>query len=528
MLFNTIVSRRFVISEEYPMFGRRRKVVEESGLECPLCHLKNNDDAAACSRCYYDFHSSASQQTTNLDSEESAGLLDLLTGEGEVEEDEGETVDWSAHSFEMEDVTIDVQQYDDIGSVQVSGTPTFATQLVDTSKIGNDTSTSAELLAGDAPENVERFVVPKPEIAAWTETLEHRVQLVNPTTGNGKGSDIDLDLDLDDSNWYGASSKAAQATQTQATPQTTPQTSPQSTPQATTRTLPPTPQATPPSTLPAIPPAIPPATQIAATQPVQVPQHQAPLQQSTPHHATSVQAAANVVDALPVNSQSAAIPQPTAPLPTVPNAASANGAAIPSPAAVPATSAAPTTSAAVLPSLPNGATGQTAASVPTLPPSPIAAPPSSAFQTPSPVPFGQQTANAPTQPVHATAPTVAKSLPPVPTSTPVTPTEPHPTATATATAGVWPWPQQQPFEDRVIAQSIRQAMEAAKGGDKESALRTLNEVGPHLGSQWRLLYPIGALMRNLGREAELKNMLNIAAARYPNDEAVKAAVAKLG
>jgi len=71
-------------------------------------------------------------------------------------------------------------------------------------------------------------------------------------------------------------------------------------------------------------------------------------------------------------------------------------------------------------------------------------------------------------------------------------------------------------------------MEAAKGGDKESALRTLNEVGPHLGSQWRLLYPIGALMRNLGREAELKNMLNIAAARYPNDEAVKAAVAKLG
>jgi hypothetical protein len=70
-------------------------------------------------------------------------------------------------------------------------------------------------------------------------------------------------------------------------------------------------------------------------------------------------------------------------------------------------------------------------------------------------------------------------------------------------------------------------MEAAKVGDKASASNILNEVGPHLGTQWRLLYPIGALMRNLGREAELKNMLNIAVTRHPDDEAVKAAVAKL-
>jgi hypothetical protein len=506
------------------MFGRRRKVVEESGLECPLCHLKNEDTAAECSRCYYDFHSSASQQTTNLGAEESAGLLDLLTGEAEEQEEEGETIDWTGHSFEMEDVTIDVQQYDDIGAVQVSGAPTFATRLVDTATIGNDMSAPAELLAGDAPENVERFEVPKQEIAAWTETREHRVQLVDPTTGNGKDNKFDLDLDLDDSNWSGASSEKTLPAQPQVIRPTTVQPMPQEIAQTTARTLPPTPQT--PHTTPQMTPQAPQqTTQMNAIQAV------APsAPQSTP-----VQAALPTAIAAPT--PTASVPSTTntpapAPLPAFPNVAPVNGAAIPVATAVPAaTATASIPPPSVLPSLPNGATTTPALnSVAALPPSPVAAPPSSAFQspspTPSPTPPVQPTTNTPPQPIQSTqaaAPTAAKSLPPVPTPAPAIATNTH----SSASAGVWPWPQQAPFEDRVIAQSIRRAMEAAKVGDKASASNILNEVGPHLGTQWRLLYPIGALMRNLGREAELKNMLNIAVTRHPDDEAVKAAVAKL-
>jgi len=71
-------------------------------------------------------------------------------------------------------------------------------------------------------------------------------------------------------------------------------------------------------------------------------------------------------------------------------------------------------------------------------------------------------------------------------------------------------------------------MERAKEGDAAGAGQILDEVGPHLGDRRRLLYPIGALMRNLGREEAISSMLATAAARYPDDADVRTAVEKLG
>ena len=52
--------------------------------------------------------------------------------EDEEEEDlEGPMVDWSQTTFTMDDVTIEVSQYNDEGDVSLSSTPKFASQFED-------------------------------------------------------------------------------------------------------------------------------------------------------------------------------------------------------------------------------------------------------------------------------------------------------------------------------------------------------------------------------------------------------------
>ena len=189
------------------MFGRRRKSEQRSGVECPLCHLMNNEDAQACSRCYYDFSKPSHQQVQPLENSESEGLLDLLVAEVDLNEEQEDLVDWTGHTFEMEDVTIDIHQYDDSGTVAISESPSFARQFVDTSSIGGKED-DLELEASDAPTDVERFVVPTEEIEDWNETLEHRVRLVDPTTGE---SAVDIDADLNESNWEASTGGTASA-----------------------------------------------------------------------------------------------------------------------------------------------------------------------------------------------------------------------------------------------------------------------------------------------------------------------------
>ncbi len=467
------------------MFGRRRKSEQRSGVECPLCHLMNNEDAQACSRCYYDFSKPSHQQVQPLENSESEGLLDLLVAEVDLNEEQEDLVDWTGHTFEMEDVTIDIHQYDDSGTVAISESPSFARQFVDTSSIGGKED-DLELEASDAPTDVERFVVPTEEIEDWNETLEHRVRLVDPTTGE---SAVDIDADLNESNWEASTGGTASAPNIE--PQenlvTSTQTSLQDIQVASdsaagndAASLPPLPN--------------------GATAPI----------------ASPVQPAPAPVKQLIVEPAAATSPAPAA-LPSIPAtpAIPVQAAPAPSPAMPP------------LPSQPVAAAAVPQSEIldPTSTP-PAAAPPAAAFQaapqTVAPLPPTQPhlPTMAPSTPAANDPSAASPALPPIPTA-------PTPRSAA-PTAGIWPWPQSAPYEDRVIAQRVREAMERAKEGDAAGAGQILDEVGPHLGDRRRLLYPIGALMRNLGREEAISSMLATAAARYPDDADVRTAVEKLG
>ena len=101
------------------MFGRKRKK-EAEGQICPLCQLSNDEDAPSCTRCYYEFTVAAHRQTVSeITDEESGGLFDALLEEEEEVDDDNPLVDWTSHSFSMDDMTVEVSPYDEDGLVEV-------------------------------------------------------------------------------------------------------------------------------------------------------------------------------------------------------------------------------------------------------------------------------------------------------------------------------------------------------------------------------------------------------------------------
>ena len=52
---------------------------------------------------------------------------------------------------------------------------------------------------------------------------------------------------------------------------------------------------------------------------------------------------------------------------------------------------------------------------------------------------------------------------------------------------IWPWAQSDPWDDRILASKIKEAMEAAKSDKKDDASRILDEIGPHLSDKYRLM-----------------------------------------
>ena len=105
-----------------------------------------------------------------------------------------------------------------------------------------------------------------------------------------------------------------------------------------------------------------------------------------------------------------------------------------------------------------------------------------------------------------------------------------PTSPAPSSVGppsIWPWPQAEPWDDRLLAGKVKNAMEAAKMNRKEEATQILDEIGPHLGDRTRLMLYIGALLKSLGRSDALSSMLEIARKDYMDDEHVIAALKQL-
>ena len=145
------------------MFGRKRKNQAE-GQICPLCQLLNAEEAASCTRCYYEFTVAAHRQTVSeITTEESDNLFDALLNEEEEADEESPLVDWTGHSFSMNDMTVEVSQYDGGGLVEVDQSVSMDHQFDAPQPVARVKGQKQEeeeeyvLTAADAPKNVTKF-----------------------------------------------------------------------------------------------------------------------------------------------------------------------------------------------------------------------------------------------------------------------------------------------------------------------------------------------------------------------------------
>jgi hypothetical protein len=382
----------------------RRKKTDDEILHCPLCSLENSLDADTCTRCYYDFTVSSHQQSRKSDDQVVGGLLDELTSGIEEGEEDGNEVDWTNHSFDMSDFSVDVAEYDDSDDVVVSHSIGFARQLVSDDEIGgDDEDTDFVLSSDDAPASVQKFIVPEEDQSEISIPEPTMVKLVDPTSN----STNEMDSDLMNEDW-------------------------------------------------------------------------------------------NVTDSTPILDSE---DQEVNPAPITPVAQVSNVQEAP-----------PTSTLPPMPSMPQTqqpTTNTETSSPPNLPPTPLSAPPAAVFQNENTV-----SDTAPKMPVMPSMPAEQISQPKQ------TPLEDNRT--------IWPWAQSDPWDDRILASKIKEAMEAAKSDRKDDASRILDEIGPHLSEKYRLMLYVGALLKNLGRTNELASMLNAAKTSKSEDQHVQAALKQLG
>ncbi|MEE2746844.1 MAG: hypothetical protein VX473_00020 [Candidatus Thermoplasmatota archaeon] len=144
------------------MWGRKSKK-ESQGQTCPLCQLVNTEDAESCTRCYYEFTVAAHRQVVSeISDEESGGLFDALLEDDEDVGEESPLVDWTSHSFSMDDMTVEVSPYDEDGMVEVDQTVSMehqfdAPQQVAKIKKQPEEEEDYVLTAADAPKDVKKF-----------------------------------------------------------------------------------------------------------------------------------------------------------------------------------------------------------------------------------------------------------------------------------------------------------------------------------------------------------------------------------
>ncbi len=132
---------------------------------CPLCQLLNEEDAPTCTRCYYEFTVAAHRQTVSeVTDKESSDLFDSLLDDDEELDEDTPLVDWTSHSFSMDDMTVDVSPYDEDGMVEVDQSISMDHQFDAPQQVarvkGEMAETSEEdyvLTAADAPKNVTKF-----------------------------------------------------------------------------------------------------------------------------------------------------------------------------------------------------------------------------------------------------------------------------------------------------------------------------------------------------------------------------------
>jgi hypothetical protein len=92
---------------------------------------------------------------------------------------------------------------------------------------------------------------------------------------------------------------------------------------------------------------------------------------------------------------------------------------------------------------------------------------------------------------------------------------------------VWPWPAEEEWDNRDIHREVVSALESAKSNQIDEAGNILDSLGPHLGEDLELIYHIGMVLKQIGREEQMRTMLDVAQRIKPQSEHVATAVAHL-
>ena len=138
------------------MFWKRKKDGVEEGNPCPFCGAQNEIDATTCVQCYYDLNKPARDQHLEVASDVQNDLLSTLMDNDDADEEEEFAVE---AVLDLEDVTIEVDQYDDsLSSEGFSFIDSEGPTLSETVEF--ETREEVELTTEDAPVIEERFELP--------------------------------------------------------------------------------------------------------------------------------------------------------------------------------------------------------------------------------------------------------------------------------------------------------------------------------------------------------------------------------
>ena len=92
---------------------------------------------------------------------------------------------------------------------------------------------------------------------------------------------------------------------------------------------------------------------------------------------------------------------------------------------------------------------------------------------------------------------------------------------------IWPWTSKEEWSAKNLRDELLNAMNAAKSGNNSEVEKILERIGPHLGENIDLIFHVGVLLKRIGREYELIQMLSKAQMQYPNNTDVINAFSKL-
>ena len=484
----------------FDRFKNWRKAEIGPTVECPLCHTNNPEGASECAQCLYQLGKASFEQVATVDEEEASSLFDELIGEMEEEEEEG-IIDWSKGKFTMDDVTLDVEQYGEDDIITLSGAPTFSL-TVDHPEPADEEELDYELQPADAPEFVTKFEVPAEDLRPLEAIQTQQLSLVEPTADAPRNVKVVAADEVPDSNGdlpdrFIVTTESTEDTEDTESAEAEAETDIESELEAES-----------------VPEVESEAESAIESQPESDEMTESNLLSMKKSELITIADEAGLSTAgtkailtarILGEEVESDVPEETTEVTEIETEIEAEVEDEPetAPEAIPMP-------ASVMPS-----------------PPPVAA----RAVDPMDAAFDGRVEHIPLTRANAIMdlPTPPR-IPRIPATQ--APSLPHLAAANDALDSpdqsmFWPWPQQDEWSDRDVVMKIKDAMEAAKRRDVAQATVIIDEVGPHLGSRTKLLYPIGALLQRIGRASTVDKMMTAALAAEPDDKHVQTAKSKL-